>query len=184
MTIQLPGPLIAAELAGAEASAAQKQADIAAAQSEQLARQIAMLEQETAEMQNARAALENALLELAQLQQKVLQDAEHELVDLAVGIANKVLMQEIQADKYEIEPIVKEALLHVPSRKEVVVHLNPEDWARCEMGRSPQSEAAGMKFIADPCVNKAECLLETAEGCVESSIGAGLRNIADALKGS
>ena len=136
------------------------------------------------QLTQARKALEDALEKLPQLREKMIRESEEQLVELALEIARKVLMQEVQAGRYEIDPIVKEALLHVPARQDVTVHLHPDDWAACQTAREAEGSAAAgnVRFVADPSVRRAACLLETSEGTVESAVEANLENIAEALK--
>ncbi len=135
-------------------------------------------------LRSARAALEAAAAQLAESREKMIQQAESQLLELAIEIARKVLAQEIQAGRYEIEPIVKEALCHVPARRDAVIRLNPDDHARCEMAR--QSEEAGgggeIRFIADPAVARAQCVVETPEGMIESSVEAHLEDVGAILR--
>ena len=114
----------------------------------------------------------------------MLAEAEPQLVRLAVDIAQKVLMQEIQAGHYEIDPIVTEAMKQVPARCEVVVHLHPDDHARCEAARQLGDDAEGVRFVADPNVRPAECVLQTGEGVVESGVETNLARIGEALTGA
>jgi flagellar biosynthesis/type III secretory pathway protein FliH len=104
-------------------------------------------------------------------------------VELAVNIARKVLMQEIQAGRYEIDPIVQEALNRVPARQEIVVRLNPADLAKCRQAASiqAQEDCPGVRFVADNSVQRAHCLLETPHGIVESAVESNLEAVAAAM---
>ena len=146
---------------------------------EQLERQS---QAERAKLKQACQAARSAAEQLRRFQQGLLAEAEEQLVCLAVEIARKVLMQEIQAGRHEIDPIVAEALKHAPTRGEVVVHLNPEDYARCDSAGAPGGEPDALRFVADPNVPRAECVLETAEGTIESSVEQNLANVAEALR--
>ena len=90
-------------------------------------------------------------------------------------------MQEIQAERYQIDPIVTEALRRVPSHGGVVVHLNPGDCARCQAAVKQEGAPEQVRFVADVNVQPAECLLETPEGIVESSVEGHLAAIAEGL---
>jgi flagellar biosynthesis/type III secretory pathway protein FliH len=129
--------------------------------------------------------------------------AEHreEIAKLSVEIARKVLARQVQNGDYEIESIIGEALKNAPTRKDLVAHLNPEDHIllqkalqsatadkaspqdalRC-CGDDSNSDLAGIKFILDPNIGRAECLLESPKGIIESLIDEHLERISDALK--
>ena len=142
------------------------------------------LDREKAELARARQALTEALSQFDRHREQLLHEAENQLLDLAVEIARKVLMQEIQAERHQIEPIVTEALQNLPARQQVVVHLNPRDLARCEIaGKADDAEnAESIRFVADPYVSPAQCVLETPEGTVDSNVDTHLQVISEALK--
>jgi len=142
----------------------------------------AALQGERAELARARQALERAAAEVAGLRQQVLADAEEHLLDLAVEIARKVLMQEIRAGRHEIEPIVREALRRAPAKREVVVRLNPKDLARMETASGTDEMPANVRLVPDPSIGPAECVVETAEGTVEARVEHELDQVRAALK--
>ena len=142
-----------------------------------------LLESEIQQLRSAQTALQQGAEQLVEARQEMLAKVEGQLVDLAMDIARKALMQEIQAGRYEIEPIVTEALCHVPIRQNVVIRLNPQDYAKCEMVHSP-TESAGtgeVRFISDPAVQLAQCIVETSEGIIESSFESNINSMAEAL---
>jgi flagellar assembly protein FliH len=140
------------------------------------------LERDRQRLALACQAVAKAAGQLQQAQAALAAEAEEQLRGLAVEIARKVLVQEVQAGRYEIDPIVAEAMRHVPSRRNVVVHLHPDDYAQCEMARQLAEDSDGIRFVADPNLQPAECILETSEGVVESSVEANLQSIDAALQ--
>jgi len=121
---------------------------------------------------------------LNQFYDKLFAGHKEEIAKLSVEIARKILAQQVQNGDYEIESIVKEALKNAPTRQDVVVHLNPEDHILCQKAQQdePNGALAGIKFISDPNIGRAECLLETPKGIVESLINEHLERIGKALK--
>ncbi len=182
LTVQLPGKLRAVKVLGTSpADGLAGSADAAELTPQQMQ---VVLDAEIAKAKQARRALENALEQVGQLQVQLLKDAEQQLLQLSVDIAQKILAQEIQTQQYQIEPIVKEALQHAPPRTDVVVHLHPDDYAQCEMARQAEKngQSGGTTFLADPNINRAECILETSQGTVESRIETHLENIVEVFK--
>ena len=139
---------------------------------------------ETAALAGAREALNRCAAQFQALQAELLGEAEGQLVDLALEIARKVMMQEIACERHRIDEIVREALSKVPAGKEVVVRLHPDDLARCEMGQAKDGpgEAKAIRFAGDPGVARASCVLETAGGLVEFDVESMLAEIGQALK--
>ena len=125
-----------------------------------------------------------ALIEkLNQFCDKLFAEHKEEIAKLSVEIARKVLARQVQDGDYEIESVVREALKNAPTRKDVVVHLNPEDHILCQKAQQdePNGVLAGIKFISDPNIGRAECLLETPKGIIESLIDEHLERIGNAL---
>jgi len=121
---------------------------------------------------------------LNQFYDKVFSEHREEIARLSVEIARKVLVQKVQQGDYEIESIVKEVLKNAPTRQDVVVHLNPEDLVQCQKVQQEDSTGAlsGIKFVADPKIGRAQCLLETPKGIIESVIDEHLEQIGKALE--
>jgi len=112
--------------------------------------------------------------------------AEHreEIAKLSVEIARKILVQKVQDGDYKIESIVKEALKEAPAHQDIIVHLNPDDLEQCQKAQQeePNSILSGIKFISDPKVGRAECVLENPKGIIKSLINKRLERISQALK--
>jgi len=142
------------------------------------------LQAQKAVFSQACQALNVAIAKLNQFYDELFAGHREEIARLSIEIARKVLMKKVQDGDYEIESIIKEALKNAPTRQDVVVHLNPEDHILCQKAQQdePNGALAGIKFISDPNIGRAECLLETPKGIVESLIDEHLERIGKALK--
>jgi len=129
-------------------------------------------------------ALQDAVNKVNDYQEKLFQEHKEQIAKLSVEISRKVLMQKIREEDYKIESIIKEALENAPTRKDIVVHLNAEDFAQFEKLKENDSGVSldGLKFIPDPAIGRAECLLETPKGAIESLIEKHLEQIGKALE--
>jgi flagellar biosynthesis/type III secretory pathway protein FliH len=116
--------------------------------------------------------------------EKVFAEQKEEIAKLSVEIARKVLMQKVEDGDYEIQTIIKEALNSAPTKQDIVVHLNPEDLTECQkaLQNEPDSTLADIKFVSDSNIGRAECLLESPKGTIESLINEHLDRIGKALK--
>lgn len=137
--------------------------------------------QKTAFLQ-AYQALNVVVAKLNEFYDKVFVEHKDEIANLSVEIARKVLMQKVENGDYEIESIVKEALESAPTRKDIVVHLNPEDLAQCQKAQQDGTDLAGIKFVSDSNIGRAECLLESPKGIIESMIEKHLERVCKALQ--
>jgi flagellar biosynthesis/type III secretory pathway protein FliH len=129
-------------------------------------------------------ALNTVVTKLNECYDKVFVEQKEEIAKLSVEIARKILMQKVEDGDYEIESIVKEALKNAPTRQDIVVHLNPEDCAQCQKAQQDETDGAlaGIKFVSDPKIGRAECLLESPKGIIESLINEHLERVSKALK--
>lgn len=143
---------------------------------EELERRLA---ESRSEVAAALSALNRAVEEVGQLGERIAAQAERQMVDLAVDIARKILRQTIDAGAYDIDPIVAEALKQISTREQVTVHLSPGDYKTCTLiDQAP----AGVSLVSDPAVRPAECLLNTGEGVIDTSVEAQLDDVSEALK--
>jgi len=139
---------------------------------------------QNAELTQTCRVLKSLIDKLNRFYETLFVEQKEDIAKLAVEIARRILMQKVQDGDYEIESIVKEALKNTPTRKDMVVHVNPEDHILCQkvQQEEPNGALAGIKFISDPNIGRAECLLETPKGIVQSLIDEHLEQIGNALK--
>jgi flagellar assembly protein FliH len=143
------------------------------------------LEREWEDVKSVRRALESALERCQTLQAELLRQSEAQLVELALDVAAKVLMQEVRAGRHEIDPIVKEALARVPPRRGALVRMNPADLERCSLAKDAcesKDAEAGVRFVADPSVPRSGCVVESPEGVVRTDLASHLQAIAQVLR--
>ncbi len=132
-------------------------------------------------LRRARAALEQACRQVQNAHEEFAAHAEEQLLDLAVEIAAKVLMQEIRAERYEIEPIVRQVLDKAPTGASLTVLLNPSDLERC--GKiDPPTGAGEIIFKPEASVPPGGCRVDTPDGLIQTDPAEHLVEIAQTLK--
>ena len=141
-------------------------------------------ESQKAAFSQACQTLNGVIDKLNAFYEKIFVAHSEEIARLSLEIARKILMQKVEDGDYKIESIVKESLQNAPDRRDVVVHLNPEDVVQCQRAQQddPDSALAGVKFVGDSNIGRAECLLESPKGIVKSLIDENLERIGRALK--
>ncbi len=150
------------------------------------------LEKQKAEVADLSRMLRSVVGQINRLYEGLLAGHNEEIARLSVEIARKILMQQVQKGDYQIESIVKAALENAPTHQDVVVHLNPADLAQLQKlqgsstSRSKQDDSSGaftgIKFVADPGIGRAECLVETPKGIIKSLIDEHIRRVSEALE--
>jgi len=142
------------------------------------------LEAQKAVFSQACQTLDGVVAKLNQFYDKMFVEHREEIAKLSVEIARKILVRKVENGDYEIESIVKEALKNAPTRQDVVVHLNPQDLVHCQKAQQDGQggDLVGVKFVSDPNIGRAECLLESPKGIIESLIDKHLEQIGKALE--
>jgi flagellar biosynthesis/type III secretory pathway protein FliH len=145
------------------------------------------LENQKAKVARICETLNTVLGKLNQFHDELLATHKEEIAKLSVEIARKVVMQKVQSGDYQIESIVQEALKRAPVHQDIVVHLHPDDLTQCQKVLDSQpgalgADAAGIKFVPDSHIGRAECVLETPKGIVKSLLSEHLKQIDEALR--
>jgi len=125
--------------------------------------------------------LQNAANKANEFQEILRKGHKKQIAKLSVEIARKILLKEIKNGNYDIEAIVNEALNSAATRKDLVVYLNPEDFARVQNIQQDGGSLSGVTFMEDGNIGKAECRLESAKGRIASLIDEQLIRIEEAL---
>lgn len=175
VTIQLEKPIASATLLDQAA----EEPSTASAEVNQAAR----LEVQEQSLGRVCQALQDAVNKLNDFREDIFKEHKEQIAKLSLEIARKILVHKIENQDYEIESIVQESLKNTAARQDVVVHLNPEDLAQCQKAQQagPAGALADIKLVADPNIGRAECLIETPKGIVESLIAEHLERIGEAL---
>ncbi len=175
ITIQLEKSIASAKLQNGAAG------DVTAASAE--AKQAKLLGLQKESLAQVCQALQDAVNKVNEFQENLFKEHKEQIAKLSVEIARKILVQKVQEKDYAIEPIIEEALKSAPTRQDVVVHLNPEDLVECQkVQQDATGTLADVKLISDPNIGRAECLLETPKGIIESLIDERLERIGKALE--
>lgn len=139
-------------------------------------------ESQRAAFMQASQALNSLIAKLTKLYDELFAGQKAEIAKLSIEIARKILLQKVETGDYRIESIVQEALENTPSHHDVVVHLNSEDLAQCQKSQQEGGiDFKGIKFIADPAIGRAECLVESPKGITKFLIDENLERISKAL---
>lgn len=69
--------------------------------------------------------IDNLLNELTVLKQKLIQETEPQIIELAVEIAKKIVMKELSVDKQIIIDMIKEAITKIQRIGQITIKINP-----------------------------------------------------------
>lgn len=180
LIVNMGEPLISAQVLGTVTP--QEQHPAAAAADEQ-ANLLAELESQKATLAGTIQMLQQITGRLSDCCTQMITEHREAIAKLAVEIARKILTQKVRDRDYEIESIVKEVLSKSPTRHDIVIRLNPEDLADLQKLEEQQINGllTSVKLVGDSNIGRAECVLETPKGHIESLIDEHLEQIAQAL---
>ncbi len=185
LTVNLEKPIASAKFLGDSVNAiGSKLSDYAQDNAQEKTGQVLTQDsKDKNEFSQACQAINDVVTKLNQFYDKVFAEQKEEIARLSVEIARKVLIQKVEDGDYKIESIIKEALNNAPTRQDIVVHLNPEDLEECQKVLKEDLNGAltDVKFVSDSKIGRAECLLESPKGILESLINEHLERIGKAL---
>lgn len=126
------------------------------------------------EMNEMMATMRN-LVEMARAERhKLIETAEPELVRLAMGIAERVLHQQIALDRGVVVEMAKVAIARLVERESVTVRINPGDLERMRQHRDEflnSGEIKHLRFVEDQRVDRGGVLVETDGGTIDARLG-------------
>lgn len=130
--------------------------------------------------------LSGLVADLTDLRQRVLREAENEIVELALAIARKVVQREIHIDRSCIVGVLQEALQKTEHQERVVIRMNSADLQYMENAciALPELEngCERINLEADDSVAAGGCVLETGCGDIDGRIEQRLQFLESALR--
>jgi flagellar assembly protein FliH len=131
------------------------------------------------------ATLENMLAELSDARQRLQQQIENEVVDLALHIGRKLVGQTLQASPDVVTGIVHEALKQVEDSEKISIRLNPADAQRLHQlsDRHDLNEKFDrIQLVEDSAITSGGCLVQTDYGEIDARIEEQFRTIEEAFR--
>jgi flagellar biosynthesis/type III secretory pathway protein FliH len=118
------------------------------------------------------------LLEMARVERhKLMEEAEPELVRLALGIAERVLHQQVALDRGVVVEMAKTAIARLIERDSVTVRVNPADLERMRDHRDELialGDIRNLRLLEDKRVDRGGVVVETDAGTIDARISAQL----------
>jgi flagellar assembly protein FliH len=125
------------------------------------------------EMCDMIAAMHN-LVDMARTERhKLMEDAEPELVRLAIGIAERVLHQQVALDRGVVVEMAKVAIARLVDRESVTVRVNPADIEHMREHRDAflaTGDIRNFRVVEDQRVDRGGVVVETDGGTIDAKI--------------
>lgn len=151
-----------------------------------LAGQASGREQGRAEVQPILDQMGRSLATLSGMRSRIRNEAEGDLLKLAVAIARKVLHRELTLDPESIEGLIHVALEKLEARELCRVRVHPDQEAVIRNSLERFANSQKVELVSDSSLQCGDVLFETAHGDLIGSIEAQLqeieRGLADPLR--
>ena len=117
----------------------------------------------------------NYLAEAQQRYRETIAESEKTVVDLAVGVAEKLLKVQLDLAPEKVMAIVRHSIGSLPEGEAIRVFVNQEDYSVCEQYRDTLEEELKkvrpdlrtLEFIPDENLDRGSCRIESESGAVE-----------------
>ncbi|BAL82247.1 putative flagellar assembly protein FliH [Selenomonas ruminantium subsp. lactilytica TAM6421] len=115
------------------------------------------------------------------------QQAEADVVKIAMAVVEKILPQHFIDVPQVVLPLVRESLLKVKDQKTLKVHVSPADYdlvlmARTEFRGLLTYGDAEIDITSDPSMKPGDCLIETPNGTVDARLATQIELVRQAVK--
>lgn len=118
-------------------------------------------------------ATKKILQEIEEIQDNIYRDTEAELIDLAVGIAEKLVCRQLDIKPETIVDIVKAACGQARDCKQIILYVSPEqlDNVKAKQGEIGEQlyRTEHFAIIADSNIEFGGCRIETEQGYIDAS---------------
>jgi flagellar assembly protein FliH len=125
--------------------------------------------------------LSDTLRELDDLRRTMIRQTEHQIVQLAVEMARRILRREVQTDNDLLCAMARVALDRLGDNAPATIRLNPEDYHTIVARHGGTWAGSNVTVAADPAVGRGGCLVESSFGFVDASVEAQFRVLEQAL---
>ena len=145
--------------------------------------EIAGREAAVKEMEATMEKYADSFQEICGMKSTLYEQAEREVVKLAMEVAKKIVNREIQADPNIIQTLVRVALSRVAERTSVTVRLNPVDYKYLmeRNGGNGKDEWCDVLLQSDNSIKRGGCLVETSCGDIDARMEEKFRELENAF---
>jgi flagellar assembly protein FliH len=127
--------------------------------------------------------LTETLDDLTSLRAQMIHQTEHQMVQLALAVARRVVHREISLDRDLLVAMARVALDRLGESAQVTVRLSPEDFEATAGARASQWTGTNVTVVADSRVSRGGCRIDSDLGVMDAGADAQIQEIARALLG-
>jgi flagellar biosynthesis/type III secretory pathway protein FliH len=127
--------------------------------------------------------LSDSLRELEELRRSMIRQTEHQIVQLAVEMARRILRREVQTDNDLLCAMARVALDRLGDTTPATIRLNPEDYHTIAARHGGTWAGNHVTVVADPAIGRGGCMVESSFGFIDASVDAQFKVLEQALLG-
>ena len=124
-----------------------------------------------------RKRLAHTIDEIMSLSSRIAANAEHEMVQLAVEIAKKIVHREVTVDRKIALTLARVALTRLHTRSVATVRLHPSDFHYALAHRDQLESDGAVEIVEDKSVGLGGCIVQTEMGDIDARIVQQFREI-------
>jgi len=113
---------------------------------------------------------------------KAISQLEQDFLKLSLLVAEKIMRKQIKEDPLWVQPLIAEALERLGSAENVIVKLNPEDYAALQNAQEKLNIKATIAWDMDDSLTPGSCIIDTEYGAIDASFERRLGRIARHLQ--
>lgn len=125
--------------------------------------------------------LSDTLRELEELRRSMIRQTEHQIVQLAIEMARRIVRREVQTDNDLLCAMARVALDRLGDASPATIRLNPEDYHTIVARHGGTWAGTNVNVVADPSVGRGGCMVESPFGFVDASVEAQFHVLEQAL---
>jgi flagellar biosynthesis/type III secretory pathway protein FliH len=118
-----------------------------------------------------------AIEEMSGMRQRFRQEAEEDVVKLALGIARRVLHRELTVAPDALLGLVKAALEKIEAREVHTVRIRPEDATMVKQFLGKMGLPQRVEVVADPGLERGAAIFDSSRGTLDASVETQLAEI-------
>ena len=143
-------------------------------------------ERQRGETKRRAESLESVIREVAMMKARIIDEAEEDIIGLALHVAEKIVHLEIGANREVIHHLLQEAMKSVLDREDMMIRLHPDDYLYImEIKNDFLQGFDGLKnvnFQKDETIRRGGALIETRHGEVDARIDQQFREVKQAMQ--
>jgi hypothetical protein len=125
--------------------------------------------------------LDAALRQLEDAQERLMQQARVEVVELALQIARHVTTQNVARDDHDLGPVVDDALRQLGDALSIVVRVGPRHHAALS---ASHGQGRRLQVVLDPSLRDGDIVVDSDNGTVDARLESRLDAVARAVRAS